>query len=189
MIKRVFKAFQYRDFRLMWMGACTSSIGTWMQSLAQSWLVYQLSKNPFYSGLDAFLGQIPIMLLSLVGGVMTDRHDRRHVLLASQYIQMTCAFVLTGLVYTNVVQVWMILCISFVVGVAQAFGGPANQALLPSLVGKEDFANAISWNSIQFNIARTLGPMFGSWAMASLGAAWCFGLNGGSFLEIGRAHV
>ena len=66
MIKRVFKAFQYRDFRLMWMGACTSSIGTWMQSLAQSWLVYQLSKNPFYSGLDAFLGQIPIMLLSLV---------------------------------------------------------------------------------------------------------------------------
>ncbi len=110
MLQRVFKAFQYRDFRLMWIGACTSTTGSWMQTVAQSWLVYTLSKdNPFFLGLDGFLAQIPIMLFSLLGGVMADRSDRRTVLLGSQYVQMTTALTLAALVYFHVEKVWHIL--------------------------------------------------------------------------------
>ena len=184
MFNRVFKAFTYRDFRVMWMGACTSSIGSWMQTVAQAWLVYTLSNDPFYLGLDAFLGQAPIILFSLVGGVIADRRDRRTMLLMSQYIQMACAFTLTALFYFHVVHVWQILCLSFVTGVGQAFGGPAYQALLPTLVGQDDFANAIAWNSIQFNIARVLGPTFAGLTLAKLNATWCFGVNGISFLAV-----
>ncbi|HEY1496024.1 MAG TPA: MFS transporter [Candidatus Solibacter sp.] len=182
MIGRVFKAFQYRDFRLMWIGACTSSIGTWMQVLAQSWLVLKLSNSPFLLGLDAFLGGLPIFLFSLVGGVIADRIDRRKVLLGSQYVQMSCAFLLTILIATHVVHVWMILCLSFVAGLAQAFGGPAYQALTPMLVEKEDMPNAIALQSIQFNVARVIGPALGGIALTQLGEKWCFALNGISFL-------
>ncbi len=184
MVARVFKAFQYRDFRLLWFGACTSSVGTWMQKLAQSWLVLQISGSPFLLGLDAFLGEIPIFLFSLVGGVVADRTDRRHLLLASQLLQMSCAFVLAGLIAFHLVQVWHILTLSFVVGLAQAFGGPAYLALVPSLVKAEDLSNAIALNSIQFNVARVLGPALGGLALTKLGAAWCFGLNGVSFVAV-----
>ena len=166
----------------MWIGACTSSIGTWMQILAQSWLVYRLSNSSFLLGLDAFLGGIPIFLFSLVGGVIADRMDRRKVLLGSQYVQMSCAFVLTLLVVLHVVHVWHILCLSFVSGLAQAFGGPAYQALIPTLVTKEDMPNAIALQTIQFNVARVVGPALGGLALEHLGEKWCFGLNGLSFL-------
>ncbi|HWZ33913.1 MAG TPA: MFS transporter [Bryobacteraceae bacterium] len=184
MLNRVFKALSYRDFRLMWIGACTSSIGSWMQTVAQAWLVYTLSNDPFYLGLDAFLGQAPIILFSLVGGVIADRRDRRNMLLMSQYIQMTSAFILTALFYFHQVQVWHILCLSFVTGVGQSFGGPAYQALLPTLVGQEDFSNAIAWNSIQFNLARIVGPTLAGITLKQLNATWCFGLNGLSFLAV-----
>ena len=184
MFNRVFKAFRYRDFRLMWFGACTSSIGSWMQTVAQAWLVYTLSNDPFYLGLDAFLGQAPIILFSLVGGVIADRRDRRMMLLMSQYIQMGCAFLLTGLFYFHVVHVWHILALSFVTGFAQSFGGPAYAALLPTLVGPEDYPNAIAWNSIQFNLARVIGPTLAGVTLAKLNATWCFGLNGISFIAV-----
>ena len=181
-IGRVFKAFQYRDFRLMWFGACTSSIGTWMQIVAQSWLVYRLSHSAFLLALDQFLGGIPIFLFSLIGGVVADRVERRKILLSSQYAQMTTAALLTILVATNRVHVWHILCLSFISGVAQAFGGPAYQALIPTLVEKEDMPNAIALNSIQFNVAVMLGPALAGQALAKLGEKWCFGLNTVSFL-------
>jgi predicted MFS family arabinose efflux permease len=181
-IRRVFKAFHYRDFRLMWIGACTSSIGTWMQILAQSWLVWKLKHQSLYLGLDAFLSGIPIFMFSLVGGVIADRMDRRKVLLGSQYVQMTGAFVLTLLIAFDVVQVWHILCVSFVSGLAQAFGGPAYQALIPTLVNKEDMPNAIALQTIQFNVARVVGPALGGLALHQLGEKWCFGLNALSFL-------
>lgn len=184
MLRRVFTAFEYRDFRLMWAGACTSSIGTWMQKLAQSWLVLQLSGSAFMLGLDAFLGEIPIFLLALVAGVAADRFDRRRLLIYSQMLQMSCAFVLAVLFAMGVVQVWHILALSFVVGVAQAFGAPAYQSLLPSLVPREHLPNAIAMNSIQFNLARVVGPMLGGLALAKLGAAWCFGLNGLSYIAV-----
>ena len=166
----------------MWFGACTSTIGTWMQSTAQAWLVYDLSKDSFYLGMDTFLAQVPIILFSLVGGVIADRMNRRNLLLASQYVQMTTALILTLLVFFKVVHVWHILCLSFVVGVAQSFGGPAYQALIPSLVKREDMPNAIALNSIQFNAAVTIGPALAGQALAKLGEQWCFGLNALSFL-------
>lgn len=181
-LRRVFKAFHYRDFRLMFTGACISSIGTWMQNLAQAWLVLDISKSPFYLGLDAFLAGIPIFFFSLIGGVVADRVERRKVLLMSQYVQMSSAFILTALILVGAVRIWEILFLSFVVGLAQSFGGPAYAALIPSLVSKEDMPNAIALNSIQFNVARVLGPAIGGLALDNLGAVWCFGLNGLSFL-------
>jgi predicted MFS family arabinose efflux permease len=181
-IGRVFKAFRYRDFRLMWFGACTSSIGTWMQIVAQSWLVYRLSHSAFLLALDQFLGGIPIFLFSLIGGVVADRVERRKILLVSQYLQMFTAGLLTILVTTGVVHVWHILCLSFVSGLAQAFGGPAYQALIPTLVDKEDMPNAIALNSIQFNVAVMVGPALGGLTLGRLGEKWCFGLNAISFL-------
>jgi predicted MFS family arabinose efflux permease len=181
---RIFRAFRYRDFRIMWLGACVSTIGTFVQQFAQSWLVYDLTKDPFYLGLDLFLGQLPIMLFSLVGGVFADRLDRKKMLLLSQYIQMICAFVLAVLFATHTVQVWHILTLSFLVGVGQSFGGPAYSALLPTLVGPEDLANAISMNSIQFNLARIIGPTLGGLAYTAFGATWCFALNGFSYVAV-----
>jgi len=183
-LTRIFRAFKYRDFRIMWLGSCVSTIGTFVQQFAQSWLVYDLTKDAFYLGLDLFLGQLPIILFSLVGGVFADRLDRKKMLLLSQYIQMTCAFVLTVLFFTHTVRVWHILSLSFIVGIGQSFGGPAYSALLPTLVGAEDLANAIAMNSIQFNVARVIGPTIGGLAYTALGATWCFTLNGISFIAV-----
>ncbi len=182
MLRRVFKAFQYRDFRLMWIGACTSSIGTWMQIVAQGWLVYRLSHSAFLLALDQFLGGLPIFLFSLIGGVVADRVERRKILLGSQYLQMATAALLTILVATGVVHVWHILCLSFISGLAQAFGGPAYQALIPTLVEKDDMPNAIALNSIQFNVAVMVGPALAGQTLAHFGEKWCFGINALSFL-------
>ncbi|BDC52200.1 MFS transporter [Bryobacterales bacterium F-183] len=173
----------------MWLGACVSTIGTWMQSTAQSWLIYDLSGKSELLGLDGFLGQIPIVLLTLFGGVLADRINRRYILLASQFLQMACAAILTILLLMGVISksnpiVWPILILSFLVGTAQAFGGPAYSALVPSLVDKEDLPNAISLNSIQFNLARVIGPALGGMALKTLGAAWCFGMNAVSYLAV-----
>jgi predicted MFS family arabinose efflux permease len=183
-LKRVFKAFEYRNFRLLWIGACTSSVGTWMQTVAQNWLVLELTDSPFLLGLDSFLSQIPIFLFSLLGGVVADRMDRRKLLVGSQLVQMSCAFVLAALFGFGYLHVWHILLASATVGLAQAFGGPAYQALIPTLVEPKDLPNAIALNSIQFNLARVIGPMLGGIALTSLGAAWCFGLNGLSFIAV-----
>jgi len=169
---------------MLWLGACTSSIGTWMQVVAQSWLVLQLSGSAFLLGLDSFLGQIPIFLFSLVGGVVADRMDRRKLLVGSQVVQMTCAFTLASLFAFYHVHVWNILMLSFIVGLAQSFGGPAYQALIPTLVEPVDLPNAIALNSIQFNLARVIGPMLGGIALTKLGAAWCFSMNGLSFIAV-----
>jgi MFS family permease len=186
-------AFTYRDFRVQWFGACTSSIGTWTQLTAQNWLVLSLTGSAFYLGLDAFLQQLPIMLFTLIGGVLADRLDRRRTLLMSQYVQMATAVTLAALVYSGVVQIWHILLLSFTTGIAQSFGGPAYQALIPSLVDKKDLPNAVAFNSIQFNIARVLGPLAfgGTLAMAARWAytdeqsmGLCFLLNALSFIVV-----
>lgn len=124
------------------------------------------------------------MLFTLIGGVVADRRDRRHMLLGSQYIQMATAFTLAALVYFNIVHIWQILALSFITGLAQAFGGPAYQSLIPSLVDKKDLPNAIALNSIQFNLARVIGPLLAGVALATLGMVSCFTLNGLSFLAV-----
>lgn len=169
---------------MLWFGAFTSTVGNWMQQVAQSWLVFELTNSSFYLGLDYFFGQLPILLLTLIGGVVADRYDRRHVLLVSQLIQMTTAFTLAALVYVNRIHVPEILLLSFVAGLGQAFGGPAYQALIPSLVQKKDLPNAIALNSIQFNLARVFGPLLAGATLAAWGGAACFGLNGLSFLVV-----
>ena len=166
------------------MGACTSSIGTWMQKVAQSWLVLELTDSAKYLALDAFLGELPILLFTLIGGVVADRRDRRKLLLVSQVVQMSSAFTLAALVFAGRVHIWHVLMLSFTSGCAQAFGGPAYQSLVPSLVRKEHLPNAIALNSIQFNIARVLGPLLAGAALHSFGMVACFGLNGVSFLVV-----
>ena len=192
-LRRIAAALHHRDFRVLWFGACFSSIGTWMQSLAENWLVLSLTASAFYLGLDAFLQQLPIMLFTLIGGVVADRHDRRLTLMASQWIQLATAATLAGLVFSGVVQVWHILVLSFITGTAQAFGGPAYQSLIPSMVGTKDITNAIALNSIQFNVARMLGPLLAGATLAGLkragvpdmtALAICFGLNALSFLAV-----
>ena len=192
-LRRTLVAFTYRDFRVQWIGACTSSIGTWMQIVAQNWLVYSLTKSPFYLGLDAFLQQLPIILFSLIGGVFADRYDRRRTLMLSQCVQMATSATLAVLMYFEAVEIWHILALSFVTGCAQAFGGPAYQSLIPSLVDKKDLPNAVALNSIQFNVARVLGPLafgvilgafqkYGYSEPQAMNA--CFALNALSFVVV-----
>ncbi len=186
-VRRLAAALTYRDFRILWIGAFLSTIGTWMQRVAQQWLVVSLTagaSSAFFLGLDSFMGELPILLLMLVAGVIADRHDRRRILLLSQVVQMSAAFTLAALVYWDVVEIWHILALSSVTGFAQAFGGPAYQSLLPSLVGRDDVPNAIAFNSIQFNLARFVGPPLAGATLAVLGMVACFGLNGLSFLFV-----
>ncbi len=169
---------------MLWFGAFTSTVGNWMQQVAQAWLVFEITKSEWYLGLDYFFGQLPILLLTLIGGVVADRHDRRYVLLGSQLIQMATAFTLALLVLFHHVFVAEILLLSFIAGLGQAFGGPAYQALIPSLVQKKDLPNAIALNSIQFNLARVFGPLLAGATLAAWGTAACFGLNGLSFVVV-----
>ena len=157
-----------------------------MQKVAQAWLIVTLTNtsSAFYLGLDSFAGELPILLFTLIGGVVADRRDRRHMMLISQVVQMTVAFVLAGLVISGVIQVWMVVTLSFISGCGQAFGGPAYQSLIPTLVGKEHLPNAVALNSIQFNLARVIGPIVAGVTLASLGMVACFGLNGISFLFV-----
>jgi MFS family permease len=166
----------------MWIGACTSTIGTWMQLVAQAWLIYRLSHSTFLLALDPVLNTIPIFLFSLIGGVVADRVERRHVLSGSQYIQMSCALFLTVMLAFHKIHVWHMLTCSLISGFAQAFGGPAYSALIPTLVEKEDMPNAIALNSMQFNAAVVLGPAISAPVLAKFGEVWCFGLNTVSFI-------
>jgi predicted MFS family arabinose efflux permease len=185
---RIASALAHRNFRLVWTAALISTIGTWMQGYAQSWLVFDLTRDTgrsnFFLGLDTVFGQLPILLFMLVGGVVADRHDRRRLLTLSQYVQATAAFTLALLVFTGTVEVWAIFLLSFIAGTGQAFGGPAYQALLPSLVPRQDLPNALALNSTQFNLSRALGPVVGGLVLGGIGAAWCFTLNGLSFFAV-----
>jgi len=164
---RIAIALTHRNFRLLWIGALTSSIGTWMQKVAQAWLIVAMtgSKSAFFLGLDSFLSEVPLLLFTMIGGVLADRRDRRHMILMSQIIQMLAALVLAVLVYTRRIHIAHLLLPSFIVGCVRAFGGPAYESLLPTLVGKEHLPNAIALNSIQFNLAQVTGPLLAGAAL------------------------
>ena len=178
---RTFSALHYRDFRLLWLGAITSTIGTFMQTLAQAWLVYTLTNSAFLLGFDGFLSTGPMLLFSLFGGVVADRMARKKIMMASQIAQGTFALVLAALIWTHSVKIWHVFLLSFLTGSAQSFSGPAYISLLPLLVKREDVPNAVAMNSMQFNLARVIGPAIGGLVFATLGAAWCFFINGLSF--------
>ena len=183
-IPSAFTPLRHRDFRLLWTGSLVSSVGTWMQKVAQGWVVLTLTGSPFWLGVDAFLGDAPFLVFSLLGGVLADRAERRRILMASQVVQMSCAFGLVALVVSGRVTLASILTLSFTSGLAQAFGAPAFQSLFPSLVPGEELPKAIALNSIQFNLARVVGPGLAGLAFDRIGAAGCMGLNGISFLAV-----
>ncbi len=183
---RIGIALTHRNFRLLWIGALTSSVGTWMQKVAQAWLIVTMarSRSAFFLGLDSFLGDLPLLLLTMIGGVFADRRDRRHMILMSQTFQMLVALLLAGLIYAKCIRISHVLVLSLMVGCVRAFGGPAYESLLPTLVGKEHLANAIALNSIQFNLAQVIGPFVAGAALTAFGMVACFGLNSISFLFV-----
>jgi MFS family permease len=183
-LRRLGAALAYRNFRILWCGSFVSTVGMWVQRVAQNWLILTLTGSAFYLGLASFMSDLPVLLFTLIGGVIADRHDRRYLLIGSQCIQMVPAFILAALAYFNVVQIWQILLLAFITGCGQAFGGPAHQSLIPALVPKENLPNAIALNSIQFNLGRFIGPLIAGVTMTALGTAACFGFNGLSFFVV-----
>src|SRR5881396_2916554 len=159
-LSEMFRALRHRNFRLFWSGAFLSNTGTWMQAVAQGWLVLQLSTSPLWLGVDGFMATAPGLLLTLAGGVFADLFDRRKLLIYTQTVAGVAALTLGVLVLTGVVKVWMILCLSFVTGCCMSLAGPSYMALVFDLVGRDDLANAIALNSTQFQLSRALGPVF-----------------------------
>ena len=179
-----FVAMRHRNYQLYFGGQLISNIGTWMQVIAQAWVVYQLGHSELTLGLVAFASAIPNLIVSPWGGVIVDRISRRKVLMLTQSGAMLLSFVLAWLTFTNIVQEWHVILLAALTGVITAFDAPARQAITPELVGKKDVANAIAMNSMMFNSARVVGPAIGGMMLATVGAAWCFTVNGISFLAV-----
>src|SRR5882724_1920252 len=180
----MFRALSHRNFRLFWAGAFLSNIGTWMQAVAQSWLVQTLTNSPFWLGLDAFMATAPGFFLTLAGGVFADLVDRRRLLIYTQVVAGLAALGLATLVYTNVVNRWIVLGFSFVTGCCMALAGPSYQAMTFDLVGREDVANAVALNSSQFQLSRVIGPVLAGLGFKFFSLAGCFFLNGLSFVAV-----
>lgn len=178
------RALQNANFRLFWSGNFLSNIGTWMQNVAQGWLVLTLSNSAFWLGVVGFAGSIPFLFFTLFGGVIADRVNKRKLLIVTQTAMMLLAFLLATLAYLHVVQIWHVAAIAFLNGVAMSMNAPSYQALVPRLVKREDLTNAIALNSAQFNMSRILGPTLGGYAMILVGVAGNFFLNGLSFLAV-----
>jgi MFS family permease len=179
-----FRAMQHRNFQLFIAGQLISLIGTWMQNMAQLWLVYQLTHSAALLGVFGFASQVPMLFLSSLGGYVGDRFDRHRGVIVTQTITMILAFVLAGLTWTHWIGKWQLIVIAFLVGIVNAFDVPIRQAFFVQMVGKEDLPNAIALNSSIFNGARAVGPAIAGIAIAYLGAGWCFFINGLSFVAV-----
>ncbi|MFN2406911.1 MAG: MFS transporter [Pyrinomonadaceae bacterium] len=180
----MFRALSHRDFRLFWIGAFLSNVGTWMQAVAQGWLVLLLTNSAFWLGLDAFVATAPGFVFTLVGGVFADLIDRRRLLLYTQVVAGVAALALAVLVATNVVNRWMVLGFSFITGCCMALASPSFLAMTYDLVGREDLPNAIAMNSTQFQLSRVVGPALAGVAFKLFGLAGCFFANGLSFIAV-----
>ena len=181
---RIARALRNRDFRLFWSGNFLSNIGTWMQNVAQGWLVLQITNSAFWLGVVGFASTIPILLFALIGGVIADHVDRRKMLICTQSTMMISAFAMAVLAYLKIITVSEITVLAALTGIAMSMNTPSYQALVPQLVPREDLINAIALNSAQFNMSRVLGPTLGGFAMAAVGVAGNFFLNGLSFLAV-----
>jgi MFS family permease len=179
-----FAAMRHRNFQLYFGGQLISNIGTWMQIIAQGWVVYQIGHSELILGLVAFASAIPTLLISPWGGVIVDRVSRRNLLIMTQVGAMLLAFALAALSFAGIVKEWHVIILAALLGVVNAFDAPARQAFVPEMVGKKDLPNAIALNSIMFNSARIIGPAIAGLMLAIIGAAWCFTLNGISFFAV-----
>ena len=171
-----------RKYVLFWLSSLFSNIGTWMQQVAQPWVVLSLSHSSFWVGLDSFAMNAPGWIFTLWGGVLADRKDRRAIIFLFQGIQFLCVVALVGLLVLGWLKVWMIVLISFLVGLTDSLSMPSFQSIIPSLVKSEDIPKAVSFNSAQFNLSRVLGPAIAGIVIARFGAVACFGANAVSYI-------
>lgn len=183
-LRTTFSAFGHRNYRLWFAGQTVSLVGTWMQSTAQSYFIYELTGENVYLGYIGFAAGLPAWLFMLYGGVIADRIPRRKLLVITQAAMMVLALVLAGLTFTELVQPWHILILAFLLGTANAFDAPARLAFVTEMVEKEDLTNAIALNATMFNLATAFGPMAGGVTYALLGPGWCFAVNGLSFIAV-----
>ena len=183
-LSRTFAALRHRNYRLFFFGQLVSLIGTWMQNVAQAWLVYELTNSPFKLGVVSFCAGVPVLLFSLWAGVVADRVPKRRLLVVTQTVMMTLAFILAADMFLGTIQWWHIAIMAFLLGTANAFDGPTRHAFVVEMVGRNELMNAIALNSAMFNTARIVGPALAGIILAAVGAAWCFVLNGVSFLAV-----
>jgi len=179
-----FESLRYRNFRLFWCGQLISLIGSWIQNVAQGWLVLELTNSPFLLGLVNSIGSLPLLFLSMFAGVIADRVRKRNLIFMTQTALTILAFALGILTSTGLVKIWHVLIIVFLVGVVNAFDMPARQSFVIELVGRESLMNAIALNSSIFNAARTIGPAIAGIMVSSLGVAGCFYINAISFIPV-----
>lgn len=182
--RQMFSSLRHRNFRRYWIGLFFSNVGSWMQTVAQGWLVLRISDSAFVLGLVAFAGSIPTLVLAPLAGVAADRFDRRRLLIVTQSVQMICALVLAASTARQFVSVPLVATVAIVTGIANAYTAPSHQSLFLDLVGRDDLMNAISLNSLQFNLSRVAGPMLAGFTIAALGETGCFLLNAISFIGI-----
>jgi len=183
-LPKTFSALRHRNYRLYFFGQLISLVGTWMQSIAQAWLVYQLTGSPLYLGIVSFASAIPTLTLSLGAGVLVDRVPKRGLLIVTQTAAMLLAFLLAADVFSGRVEPWHIVVLSFLLGSVNSFDAPARQAFVVEMVEHKDHLNAIALNSTIFNAARVIGPTLAGIALAVVGPAWCFFMNGVSFIAV-----
>jgi MFS family permease len=183
-LSRTFAALQHRNYRLFFIGQLISLTGTWMQNVAERWLVWQLTSSPFKLGVVTFAAGVPVLLFSLWGGLVADRMPKRRLLMMTQTFMMSLALVLAVDVVLGTVQWWHVGILAFLLGTANSFDAPARQAFVVEMVGRNDLMNAIALNSALFNSARIIGPALAGVTLAALGTAWCFALNAVSFLAV-----
>jgi len=179
-----FRALEHRNYRLFFAGQIVSLSGTWMQSVAQSWLVYRLTGSPALLGLVGFASQIPVFLLAPLGGMVADRHQRRNVLLVTQSTAMVLALTLGVLTVSGVIEVWHVFVLAALLGSVNAFYVPTQAAFVVDMVGKQDLMNAIALNSSMMNGARIVGPAIAGLLVAGIGEGWCFIVNGATYVAV-----
>src|SRR5580693_2337331 len=178
------RSLKYRNFQLFFSGQLISLIGTWMDNIAEAWLVYRLTGSSLLLGTVAFAGQIPVFLLAPIGGMVADRWNRQRVVIATQASSMVLAGILAVLTLTRRVTVWEVVVLAALMGAVNAFDIPARQAFLVDMVGREDLMNGIALNSSMFNGARIIGPSVAGILVASIGEGWCFFANAVSYIAV-----
>ncbi|HKB70433.1 MAG TPA: MFS transporter, partial [Thermoanaerobaculia bacterium] len=183
-LREAIRALRHRNFRLFFTGQIISLVGTWMQTIAESWLVYRLTGSAAKLGMVGFCAQIPVFLIAPIGGAAADQSNRKRTLLFTQSAAMALALVYAALTLSHRIQIWQIFVLAALLGVVNGFDIPTRQAFVVDMVGKEDLMNAIALNSSMFNGARIVGPAVAGILVASVGEGWCFFINGVSYVAV-----
>jgi MFS family permease len=183
-LRDTFASLKYPNYRLWFIGQLVSLVGTWTQTTAQGYLIYQLTQSPAYLGYVSFANGLPSWFFTLYAGAIADRVPRRTLMIITQSSMLVLAFILAILTFTNTVQWWHILILTFILGISNAFDAPARQAFVLEMVEREDMTNAIALNSTMFNSAVVLGPAIGGLIYAGVGPGWCFTINGITFIAV-----